>query len=218
MSLDFALRTRLRLAAKISNVTWRARCALRARGQTMRYGLGKGACIAVLSLGMVVATSGNVWAEDPAATAPAAETTPAPTDAAAPADPVPAADAPVAEAPAAPAADAAPAAAATDPAPATPAAASDGPAFVGTWSADLTQCQNPQESESAPMIITAAGLDQHEVHCSFKDTKTDGTSYKIAAECSVEGASEPHDMSFAVNGDTLTITDEAGANTLSRCK
>jgi hypothetical protein len=168
----------------------------------MRYIGLKSTAIAVLSLVVIGGAASVAVAEDPAPAPAAAEPAVAPAEpAAAPAaaDPAPAAEAPAAAPP-----GTEPAAAATP--------------FVGTWSADLTQCQNPQESESAPMIITTAGLDQHEVHCAFKDTKADGTTYKIAAECSVEGASEPHDMTFAVNGDKLTITDEAGANELNRCK
>jgi hypothetical protein len=176
----------------------------------MRYIGLKSTAIAVLSLVVIGGAASVAVAEDPAPAPAAAEPAVAPAEpAAAPAaaDPAPAAEAPAAAPPA------------TEPAAAaTPAAGGDAPPFVGTWSADLTQCQNPQESESAPMIITTAGLDQHEVHCAFKDTKADGTTYKIAAECSVEGASEPHDMTFAVNGDKLIITDEAGANELNRCK
>lgn len=124
----------------------------------------------------------------------------------------------------APAANDAPAAA--DPAPADPAAAdpaaatapaASGAAYVGTWSADASQCAVPQDQQNAPMVVTEAGFDQHEVHCTFKSVTPDGDAWKMSAECAVEGDAQAHDFSFAVAGNALSITDEDGTNQMTRC-
>lgn len=138
----------------------------------------------------------------------------------APATDAPATEAPAAEAPAdaAPVGEAPPAEAPAADAPASDgAAAAGGPAYVGTWAADASQCAVPQEQQTAPMIVTEAGFDQHEVHCSFKSVTPDGDAWKMSAECQVEGDPQPHDFSFAVSGATLTITDEDGTNQMQRC-
>lgn len=135
--------------------------------------------------------------------------------AAAPGD-VAAQDAPAAtDGPAATDAPAAEPAAADPAAAATPAAT--GAAYIGTWSADASQCGVPQDQQNAPMVVTDAGFDQHEVHCTFKNVTPDGDAWKMSAECAVEGDAQAHDFSFAVAGDSLTITDEEGTNQMTRC-
>lgn len=100
---------------------------------------------------------------------------------------------------------------------ALPALAADAP-YAGTWGTDAAQCKIAQNAEGAPYVITKVGYDQHEAHCTFKSVKPDGSAFKIAAECSVEGDTQPQNFTLSVSGDTLTWTGGPGATKLIRCK
>jgi hypothetical protein len=90
-------------------------------------------------------------------------------------------------------------------------------AYVGTWSTDAAQCNTPQEQDGAPMVVAPDRYDQHETHCTFTSVEGAAPDWKIKADCSVEGNTQPAEFGFTVSGDTLTITDAAGARDLLRC-
>ena len=100
---------------------------------------------------------------------------------------------------------------------ALPVRADDAP-YVGTWALDIANCNTPQDSQNAPLVIAKDRYDQHEVHCTFKSVDTKESDYKIAGDCTVEGNAQSYDFTLTVSGDTLTFTDEAGARDFLRCK
>ena len=99
---------------------------------------------------------------------------------------------------------------------AAPALAADA-TYVGTWASDPHQCKNAQDSPEAPLVMTNDGYDQHEAHCKFKSVTPGDGEWKIAADCSVEGDTQPMDFTLTVSGDTLTLTDDTGGRDLLRC-
>jgi hypothetical protein len=90
--------------------------------------------------------------------------------------------------------------------------------YVGTWALDIANCQTPQDSQDAPLVIAKDRYDQHEVHCTFRSVDAKESDYKIAGDCTVEGNAQSYDFTLTVSGDTLTFTDEAGARDFLRCK
>jgi hypothetical protein len=95
--------------------------------------------------------------------------------------------------------------------------AGDAP-YSGTWGMHSAQCQLAQDAEGAPYVFSKDGYNQHEAHCSFKSVTPEGPAFKIAAECSVEGDTQPQDFTITVSGNTLTWSDGTGALELIRCK
>ncbi|OYW54631.1 MAG: hypothetical protein B7Y80_06215 [Hyphomicrobium sp. 32-62-53] len=98
---------------------------------------------------------------------------------------------------------------------ALPAQAAD---FAGTWAADLAQCKTGQDSQDAPLVLTAKGYDQHEAHCTFDGLKSSGAGeWSGKAACSIEGDQQSIDVTLTVSGDTLTLTEDGAARDLLRC-
>ncbi len=98
---------------------------------------------------------------------------------------------------------------------AIPAHAAD---YAGTWAADLAQCKTGQDSQDAPLILTANGYDQHEAHCKFEGLKSSSAGeWGGKAACSVEGDKQTIDVKLTVSGDTLTLTEDGAARDLLRC-
>lgn len=97
-------------------------------------------------------------------------------------------------------------------------AASPDPAYVGTWAQDKAACGKDQAEDSAPMIMTATGYDQHEAHCAFSNIveKKPG-AWHVDTACTVEGSDENGALSFTVNGDTLALGEGDTIFTFSRC-
>ncbi len=90
--------------------------------------------------------------------------------------------------------------------------------YAGTWAADLTQCKTGQESQDAPLILTAKGYDQHEAHCKFDGVKSTGAGeWSGQAACSIEGDNQTFAVKLTVSGDTLTLTEDGAARDLLRC-
>ena len=90
--------------------------------------------------------------------------------------------------------------------------------FAGTWAADLAQCKTGQDSQDAPLVLTAKGYDQHEAHCEFDNLKPAGPGeWSSKATCSVEGDSQTFAVKLTVSGDTLTLTEDGAARDLLRC-
>ena len=100
---------------------------------------------------------------------------------------------------------------------AVPARAGDAP-YVGTWALNIANCRAAQDSQDAPLVIAKDRYDQHEVHCTFKSVTGKDGDYKVAGDCTVEGNAQSYDFMLTVSGDTLTVTDEAGARDFLRCK
>lgn len=100
---------------------------------------------------------------------------------------------------------------------ATPAWAVD-PTYVGTWASDLAQCKAAQDTQNAPLVLSATSYDQHETHCKFKSAEGSDNQWKVLADCTVEGAAQPYDFTLTVSGDTLTVADDTGARDLLKCK
>jgi hypothetical protein len=90
--------------------------------------------------------------------------------------------------------------------------------YVGTWASDLAQCKVPQERQEAPLVLSKDGYDQHETHCKFKSVNGADGEWKVTSDCTIEGSAEPYDFTLTVSGDTLTVTDAAGARDLLACK
>jgi hypothetical protein len=99
----------------------------------------------------------------------------------------------------------------------TPAWADD-PAYVGTWASDLAQCKAPQDSQEAPLVLSANSYDQHETHCKFKSADGSDNQWKVSSDCTIEGAEQPYEFSLTVSGDTLTVADDTGSRDLLKCK
>jgi hypothetical protein len=112
----------------------------------------------------------------------------------------------------------APAVEATPAAPADAAAATGTPAFVGTWATDAAACTVSQDEQSAPMVLTEKGFDQHESHCTFSKVEAGEKSWTVSADCSVEGDTQSHEFVLSVDGDTLKMDEDVGAATMVRCK
>ncbi len=90
--------------------------------------------------------------------------------------------------------------------------------YAGTWAADLASCKIEQDSQDAPLILTAKGYDQHETHCQFEGLKSSGPGeWSGKSACSVEGDSQAFDVKLTVSGDTLTLTEDGAARDLLRC-
>jgi hypothetical protein len=97
-------------------------------------------------------------------------------------------------------------------------ARAEDPAYVGTWASDLAQCKTPQDSQEAPLVLSADSYDQHETHCKFKSAEGADNSWKVASDCTIEGAAQPYDFTLTVSGDTLTVADDTGSRDLLKCK
>jgi hypothetical protein len=102
-----------------------------------------------------------------------------------------------------------------------PALAAD-PEYVGVWAAKPAQCKTPQDTEAAPMIVKAAGYDQHETHCAFTSVSKARGVWKIKAACSVQGDKQTDAFTLKViplktTGSTLTIKRGKASQTLVRC-
>ena len=91
-------------------------------------------------------------------------------------------------------------------------------AFAGTWGQDAAHCKLAQDAEGAPFVFSKSGYDQHEAHCTFKSVTASGGVFNIAAECSVEGDSQPQDFTLTVASDTMAWSDATGTFDLIRCK
>jgi len=98
------------------------------------------------------------------------------------------------------------------------AARADDPVFVGTWATDLAQCKVGQDRQEAPLVLSKDGYDQYETHCKFKSVDFKDGEWTIASDCTVEGSAEPYNFKLTLSGDTLTVTDDAGARDLLACK
>ncbi|MES1180105.1 MAG: hypothetical protein ABUL43_02805 [Hyphomicrobium sp.] len=98
-------------------------------------------------------------------------------------------------------------------------ASSSPAAYVGTWGTDLAQCRNGQELESAPMVLSLTGYDQHEIHCSFDTIEQSGQSaWRANAKCDVEGDQQTITMDLAISDGALTLSDGgARPRRLVRC-
>lgn len=90
------------------------------------------------------------------------------------------------------------------------------PAYVGTWASQPAQCKVGQDMEDAPLIMKRKGFDQHETHCTFASVQKKGSAWTVKARCMVEGDVQRINMTLAVAGNRLTITD-TGPRTLTRC-
>jgi hypothetical protein len=91
--------------------------------------------------------------------------------------------------------------------------------YAGTWAADLSSCKTGQDSQDAPLVLTAKGYDQHETHCSFEGLKPAGPGeWSGKASCSVEGDRQSFAVKLTVSGDTLTLTEDGAARDLLRCR
>ncbi len=102
---------------------------------------------------------------------------------------------------------------------AAPAACAEGSEeYVGIWAIEQTYCGEPPASEKSPMAIAKHGYDQFETHCAFTSVEADGQTYAIVAECTVRDDVKTRSFEFTVAGDTLTFTDESGAQELVRCR
>ena len=89
--------------------------------------------------------------------------------------------------------------------------------FVGTWASETAQCKNDQGVEGAPLILTATSYNQGEAHCTFDSVSQDSGGWLAKAKCSVEGEDQQGTFTFVVEGDKLTIRDDSGERSLSRC-
>ncbi len=90
--------------------------------------------------------------------------------------------------------------------------------YAGTWAADLSTCKAGQDTQDAPLVLSAKGYDQHEAHCAFKGLKSSGPGeWSGKADCSVEGDTQSFDVKLTVSGDTLTLTEDGAARDLLRC-
>jgi hypothetical protein len=97
-------------------------------------------------------------------------------------------------------------------------ARADDPAYAGTWASDLAQCKAGQDSQEAPLVLSADSYDQHETHCKFKSADGADNSWKVTSDCTIEGAAQPYDFTLTVSGDTLTVADDTGSRDLLKCK
>ncbi len=67
------------------------------------------------------------------------------------------------------------------------------------------------------MVMTATGYDQHEAHCTFnKIEETKPGAWRVTSTCTVEGSEENGDMSFSVDGDTLSLGEGEDVFKLTR--
>jgi hypothetical protein len=89
--------------------------------------------------------------------------------------------------------------------------------FAGTWASDVGQCKTEQSLEGAPLILTATSYNQGEAHCTFDSVSQDSGAWLAKAKCSVEGEDQEGTFTFVVDGDKLTIRDDSGERSLSRC-
>lgn len=90
--------------------------------------------------------------------------------------------------------------------------------YAGTWAADLAQCKTGQDSQDAPLVLSAKGYDQHEAHCTFDGLKSSGPGeWSGKAACSIEGDKQSIAVGLTVSGDTLTLTEDGAARDLLRC-
>jgi len=91
------------------------------------------------------------------------------------------------------------------------------PAYFGTWGRTAKQCEQFQEVEDAPLILTEQGLDQYETHCYFTeiDQKSD-TDWLMSASCSVQGDEQETDIRLTVFGDKLAINYSGSENAPER--
>ena len=89
--------------------------------------------------------------------------------------------------------------------------------FAGTWANDVHQCGNDQSSENPPLVLTETAYDQGEAHCALSSVNEDAGAWQAKAKCSVEGDEQEGTFTFVVDGDKLTIRDDSGERSLSRC-
>lgn len=105
---------------------------------------------------------------------------------------------------------------------ATPAFA-DEPIYAGIWSKRMEHCSTDQKRPGAPMIVTAEGFDQHELHCKFGTIEPAANSdaarpeWRVVADCTWKGTATSMEMTWSISGETLSITDKGGINQLKKC-
>ncbi len=99
----------------------------------------------------------------------------------------------------------------------TPAWADD-PAYVGTWASDLAQCKAPQDTQEAPLVLSADGYDQHETHCKFKSADWQRQPVEGLVRLHHRRRGAALEFSLTVSGDTLTVADDTGSRDLLKCK
>lgn len=92
------------------------------------------------------------------------------------------------------------------------------PSYVGFWASHPAQCDTPQESPDAPIMMTAGGYNQHETHCTFDKIERGAPGeYTIAQSCIVDGARQRDTLNFKVVGDYLILRPDGHSTTLMRC-
>ncbi len=105
---------------------------------------------------------------------------------------------------------------------ATPVLAAE-PAYVGLWSKRMEHCSTKQANPGAPMVVTAKGFDQHDLHCTFAKiepmtVEAPGASgWQVAADCTWGKTPTKLEMTWAISGEALTLTDPGGTHVLQKC-
>lgn len=99
-------------------------------------------------------------------------------------------------------------------------AGAETPAYVGMWSKRMEHCSTGQKRPGAPMLITEKGFDQHDLHCTFETIEPvagHAATWTILAQCTWKEQPAKMEMTWRVEGETLTVTDKGGSNTLRKC-
>lgn len=92
------------------------------------------------------------------------------------------------------------------------------PSYVGFWASRPAQCDMPQESPDAPIMMTAGGYNQYETHCTFEKVQRGAPGeYKMVQSCIVDGAKQRDTLEFKVVGDYLILRPDHESATLMRC-
>ncbi len=100
------------------------------------------------------------------------------------------------------------------------------PAYVGVWSKRMEHCSTKPDKPGAPMVVTATGFDQHDLHCSFEKIEPVPTAagaspaapeLSVLANCEWKSNATKMEMTWSVSGETLSITDKGGITQLKKC-
>jgi|JI10StandDraft_1071094.scaffolds.fasta_scaffold52043_4 hypothetical protein len=92
------------------------------------------------------------------------------------------------------------------------------PSYVGFWASHPSQCDTPQESPDAPIMMTAGGYNQFETHCTFEKVERGAPGeYKIQQSCIVDGDKQRDTLEFKVVGDYMILRPDGQSATLMRC-
>jgi hypothetical protein len=98
------------------------------------------------------------------------------------------------------------------------------PAYEGRWGDTLASCRNTRagNTDHLPIVITRRSIETFAASCRVLSVKRQGTGWRLRTNCRDEGQTETEPRTLdtvvlRVSGNTLSMRDMNGSQTLMRC-